>query len=56
MNKTRHFKLPDGKTFQIVFGHEGVVYDLIGKDGEVEVEYGYDFLDDLLINEEQNES
>jgi hypothetical protein len=54
MNKTRHFKLPDGKTFQIVFGHEGVVYDLIGKDGEVEVEYGYDFLDDLIIHEEQN--
>jgi|TARA_R100000081_G_scaffold88254_1_gene59553 hypothetical protein len=53
---TRHFALPDGTTFQIVFGHEGVVYDLIGKDGEVEVEYGYDFLDDLLTHEEHNES
>ncbi len=55
MNKTRHFKLPDGRTFQIVFGHEGVVYDLIGKDGEVEVEYGYDFLDDLTTNEENQD-
>ena len=31
------------------------MYDLIGKDGEVEVEYGYDFLDDLLINEEDQD-
>ena len=45
---TRHFALPDGTTFQIVFGHEGAVYDLIGKDGEVEVEYGYDFYEDCL--------
>jgi hypothetical protein len=53
---SRHFDLPDGTTFQIVFGYEGVVYDLIGKDGEVDLEYGYDFYEDLLPKEYKHQS
>ena len=44
----KEFILNDGHTFLITFTDEGLVYDLLDKDGEVVEEYGYDFYEDFL--------
>jgi hypothetical protein len=44
----RELNLDEGKTLVITFTDEGIVYDLVDKDGEVEVEYGYDLYEDVL--------
>ena len=44
----RELNLDEGKTLVITFTDEGIVYDLVDKDGEVEVEYGFDLYEDVL--------
>ena len=47
----REIVLDGGKVLVITFTDEGIVYDLVDKDGEVEVEYGYDLYEDVLPNQ-----
>ena len=44
----KHIDLGDGRTLQIKFDHEGIVYDIFDQDGEVVEELGYDFYNEVL--------
>jgi hypothetical protein len=42
LSRYREISLPDGNKLQIKFEEEGIVYDIIDKQGEVIEELGYD--------------
>jgi hypothetical protein len=57
LSQYREISLPDGNKLQIKFEGEGIVYDIIDKQGEVIEELGYDiYQEDVPVIYKQPET